>query len=552
MLIIRMKTGDWSLFDFVDPPRNAALRPSDRVVGEHEASVQKIHIEHFLLTAILRIPLIKLLVLPPSSGCEASLGGTKKASRIRITGKKSTTSEVTTSPEAAGELTAPEGATVTSAPAIVSPRPAPKRRRTITFLSTFQTTKTAQLLHTDTIAEAQVEGGSSLPLTSGEIATSAIGGQSVSLAELISQASVLPVCSLMPPPLFTAFVMIITNPVSTPLFSSSTPTSMFDSPMGDFPVSGREIPTTSAGGESTTAKEMTVSDTGGPIVILLMMGSVCSMICISPLCAGIRLPRINVISLSGRLRNHLGLFPPPQVVHHWFERAYPPAEYAYVEGLDNEHLMNTTMVDAVSGPRRLAEIRRRWMHDNNELHQARMTIQELVDEKSHLESQLHAASVREGRFLLEKNKVEDDLKHVTANLAEERITSARDVVEKEHIISHAKAVQEELERKAVNEARMVRSELSTEMERYHIDTDFVYQVQERYQGLTLSRRHLRPRPGPNRLSPRSAKKNLESFNKYVTPLSPKRINFFKLLPPSRLILRRRKVLWTNPTLRWIA
>ncbi|KAF5808891.1 hypothetical protein HanXRQr2_Chr04g0150691 [Helianthus annuus] len=486
MLIIRMKTGDWSLFDFVDPPRNAALRPSDRVVGEHEASVQKIHIEHFLLTAILRIPLIKLLVLPPSSGCEASLGGTKKASRIRITGKKSTTSEVTTSPEAAGELTAPEGATVTSAPAIVSPRPAPKRRRTITFLSTFQTTKTAQLLHTDTIAEAQVEGGSSLPLTSGEIATSAIGGQSVSLAELISQASVLPVCSLMPPPLFTAFVMIITNPVSTPLFSSSTPTSMFDSPMGDFPVSGREIPTTSAGGESTTAKEMTVSDTGGPI------------------------------------------------------------------GLDNEHLMNTTMVDAVSGPRRLAEIRRRWMHDNNELHQARMTIQELVDEKSHLESQLHAASVREGRFLLEKNKVEDDLKHVTANLAEERITSARDVVEKEHIISHAKAVQEELERKAVNEARMVRSELSTEMERYHIDTDFVYQVQERYQGLTLSRRHLRPRPGPNRLSPRSAKKNLESFNKYVTPLSPKRINFFKLLPPSRLILRRRKVLWTNPTLRWIA
>ncbi|KAF5755995.1 hypothetical protein HanXRQr2_Chr17g0809331 [Helianthus annuus] len=127
--------------------------------------------------------------------------------------------------------------------------------------------------------------------------------------------------------------------------------------------------------------------------------------------------------------------------------------------------MNTTMVDAVSGPWRLAEIRRRWMHDNNELRQARMTIQELVDEKSHLKSQLHAAGVREGRFLLEKNKVEDDLKRVTANLAEERIEWAHDIAEKERIISRAKTVQEELERKAVNEARKERyQDLTLELE----------------------------------------------------------------------------------------
>ncbi|KAM0056805.1 hypothetical protein Hdeb2414_s0006g00222831 [Helianthus debilis subsp. tardiflorus] len=88
------------------------------------------------------------------------------------------------------------------------------------------------------------------------------------------------------------------------------------------------------------------------------------------------------------------------------------------------------MVDAVSGPRRLAEIRRQWMHDNNEIRQARMTIQQLVDEKNHLESQLHAAGIRESRFLLEKNKAEDDLKRVTANLAEERIAWARDIAEK--------------------------------------------------------------------------------------------------------------------------
>ncbi|KAJ0792321.1 hypothetical protein HanOQP8_Chr01g0016741 [Helianthus annuus] len=147
--------------------------------------------------------------------------------------------------------------------------------------------------------------------------------------------------------------------------------------------------------------------------------------------------------------------------------------------------MNTTIVNVISLPRRLAEIRRRWMHDNSELRQARMTIQELVDEKGRLESQLHAASVRESRFLSEKNKVKDDLKRVTANLAEERVNWARDIEEKDCILSRAKVVQEELERKAVNEARKVRSELSAEVERFRIDTDFVYQVQERYQDLTL-------------------------------------------------------------------
>ncbi|KAF5808942.1 hypothetical protein HanXRQr2_Chr04g0151271 [Helianthus annuus] len=114
--------------------------------------------------------------------------------------------------------------------------------------------------------------------------------------------------------------------------------------------------------------------------------------------------------------------------------------------------MNTTMVDAVSGPRRLAEIRRWWMHDNSELHQARMTIQELMDEKYRLESQLQAASLGESRFVSEKNKSEDDLKRLTANLAEERVIWVRDIAEKNRILSHAKAVQEEPERKAVNEA----------------------------------------------------------------------------------------------------
>ncbi|KAM0049925.1 hypothetical protein Hdeb2414_s0008g00291621 [Helianthus debilis subsp. tardiflorus] len=117
--------------------------------------------------------------------------------------------------------------------------------------------------------------------------------------------------------------------------------------------------------------------------------------------------------------------------------------------------MNATIVDVVSQPRRLAKIRRWWMHNNNELHQARVTIQELVDEKYRLESQLQAAGLRESRVVSEKNKAEEDLKRVTANLAEERILWARDIAEKDRVLSHAKAVQEELERKAVAEAQKV-------------------------------------------------------------------------------------------------
>ncbi|MFS7939050.1 hypothetical protein Hanom_Chr05g00447061 [Helianthus anomalus] len=125
------------------------------------------------------------------------------------------------------------------------------------------------------------------------------------------------------------------------------------------------------------------------------------------------------------------------------------------------------------------------MHDNNELHQARITIQESMDEKYRLQSQLQAAGLRESRFVSEKNKAEEDLKRVTANLAEERILWAHDIAEKDRVLSHAKVVQEELERKAVIKAQKVRSELSAEIEKFRIDTNFVSKVQERYQGLAM-------------------------------------------------------------------
>ncbi|KAJ0952383.1 hypothetical protein HanPSC8_Chr02g0071611 [Helianthus annuus] len=146
--------------------------------------------------------------------------------------------------------------------------------------------------------------------------------------------------------------------------------------------------------------------------------------------------------------------------------------------------MNSSISDSVSLPRRLIEIRRRWMHDNTQLHQARATIQELSDDKHCLESQLQTVGLKEARYLSEKNKAEEDLKRVTAHLAEERIMWARDMAKKDRVLAQAKNIQEELERKAIAEAQKVRFELSAQLEKFRVDTDFVSQVQERYQGLT--------------------------------------------------------------------
>ncbi|MFS7908359.1 hypothetical protein Hanom_Chr01g00082241 [Helianthus anomalus] len=59
------KTGKWSLFDFVDPPRNAALRSADRVLGEQELDMLKIHLEQFLLPAVPTEPPVFFSPPPP-------------------------------------------------------------------------------------------------------------------------------------------------------------------------------------------------------------------------------------------------------------------------------------------------------------------------------------------------------------------------------------------------------------------------------------------------------------------------------------------------------
>ncbi|MFS7968280.1 hypothetical protein Hanom_Chr09g00795611 [Helianthus anomalus] len=135
------------------------------------------------------------------------------------------------------------------------------------------------------------------------------------------------------PLVFTTVVVGTPNPVSTPLFSSATPKSLFDSPIGVFSASEKEMPAASVACDLTSARDTAVSDAGG--------------------------------SRSGFVDDGAS---------------------TYVEGLNYENLMNASMVDAVSQPLRLVEIRSRWMHDNNEFHLARVTIQEPMDEKYRLES----------------------------------------------------------------------------------------------------------------------------------------------------------------------
>ncbi|MFS7922276.1 hypothetical protein Hanom_Chr03g00247201 [Helianthus anomalus] len=71
-------TGKGSLFDFVDPPRNAALMVADCVIGEQEPNVLKVHLDQFLLPAVLADPSAYISQPPPNGGSNASVAETKK------------------------------------------------------------------------------------------------------------------------------------------------------------------------------------------------------------------------------------------------------------------------------------------------------------------------------------------------------------------------------------------------------------------------------------------------------------------------------------------
>ncbi|MFS7963465.1 hypothetical protein Hanom_Chr08g00738371 [Helianthus anomalus] len=111
-------------------------------------------------------------------------------------------------------------------------------------------------------ATSHVAGCVICPLTFVDVTLSATSGRS--LLELISQASASAVVSsLILLPVFTAAVAVTTSLVSTPLASSVTPTSLFDSPLSIFSASEKEMPTVSTAHEATNARDTAVSDVGG-------------------------------------------------------------------------------------------------------------------------------------------------------------------------------------------------------------------------------------------------------------------------------------------------
>ncbi|MFS7963466.1 hypothetical protein Hanom_Chr08g00738381 [Helianthus anomalus] len=58
----------WSLFDFVDPPRNVDLRAADRVIGEPEPDVLNVHLDQFLLPVVLVDPSAYISQPTPAEG----------------------------------------------------------------------------------------------------------------------------------------------------------------------------------------------------------------------------------------------------------------------------------------------------------------------------------------------------------------------------------------------------------------------------------------------------------------------------------------------------
>ncbi|KAM0017198.1 hypothetical protein Hdeb2414_s0027g00685341 [Helianthus debilis subsp. tardiflorus] len=281
-----------------------------------------------------------------------------------------------------------------------------------------------------------------------------------------SLASVAPAVScVMPLPSPAVSVAVSVEPLSS-LRSGGLDTVLLDSTKDIFAGADTNAAATSTAHEATSmgggdhrVSSSGIADDGAHLIDDLFIPTVCW----DPHAQDKRYQPQWKIAESSRL-----IFPP--VVQQWIERAYPPAEAAYVGGLKNENLMSSSISDSVTLPRRLVEIRRRWVRDNTQLHEARATIQELRDDKHRLESQLQTAGLKEPRFLSEKNKAEEDLRRVTKHLAEERILWARDMAEKDRVLAQAKNVQEELERKAVAEAQKVQEryqDLAAEVEACH-------------------------------------------------------------------------------------
>ncbi|KAJ0952853.1 hypothetical protein HanPSC8_Chr02g0077151 [Helianthus annuus] len=137
-------TGDWSLFDFVDPPRHLALSVADHALNEGDPGVLEMHLEQFLLPALPADSAAYIAPLPlvPSGGVSSV---EKKPTRIKVTGRKYMASGAAASSVGGTALTRGD----TSTPvAMISPGPISKKRKTFVppSLSAFEAVQAAYAL----------------------------------------------------------------------------------------------------------------------------------------------------------------------------------------------------------------------------------------------------------------------------------------------------------------------------------------------------------------------------------------------------------------------
>ncbi|MFS8020092.1 hypothetical protein Hanom_Chr15g01411471 [Helianthus anomalus] len=163
------------------------------------------------------------------------------------------------------------------------------------------------LFNTGTTGGVQAESVTPIPLSSVGMMPSTAG--EISLSELILQASVTAAVSCtMLSPMPTTAVTVTTSPVSTPLPSSVTPSSLFDSPLSIFSATEKEMPARCWGSSSG------IADDGGRLGDDLYLPTINW----DPIVRDKRYEPRWKIAESSRL-----IFPP--MVQHWVERAYPPS-----------------------------------------------------------------------------------------------------------------------------------------------------------------------------------------------------------------------------------
>ncbi|MFS8031638.1 hypothetical protein Hanom_Chr17g01548221 [Helianthus anomalus] len=244
----------WSLFDFVDPPRHAALKVADRVLGEQEPDVLKIHLEQFLLPPVPADPTAYNTVPPPSGGRNV-VAIEKKPIKVKINRRKDTA--VGTGASSASVTTSTGGVAEQTSPTHVS-----KKRKVVPALTTFEAIQAAHIIPTGPAAGVHVENVSSAPLASRGTISSVVGKPS--LSDLISQENATTTVSCpMPPPMPTVVVAVTTSSVSTPLPVIVIPSTLFDSPFSVFSASEKETPTVFAAHEATSTQDAALSDAGG-------------------------------------------------------------------------------------------------------------------------------------------------------------------------------------------------------------------------------------------------------------------------------------------------